>query len=158
MTTPLFVGIDPGQTTGICAFVSPHAPVVMQINAKPVFVVGIVRALIEHDVGGEGATLAVEQFVVLHRAARSSTARAGAIAREIIAVLQSLAREIDATLHLRPAAAVKPWASDWRLELAGLLEPTQHMTHARDAARHALYAAVHDGYVIDPLSSRASAR
>jgi hypothetical protein len=50
---------------------------------------------------------------------------------------------------------VKPWATDERLEAAGLLDLTKGMRHARDAARHALFTAVKDGGVPDPLSKHA---
>ena len=38
---------------------------------------------------------------------------------------------------------------------AGLLEPTKQLRHARDAARHALFAAVADCGIPDPLSRKA---
>jgi hypothetical protein len=53
---------------------------------------------------------------------------------------------------------VKPWATDTRLAAAGLMEPTTGMRHARDAARHALFAAVKTYGLPDPLSARAGAR
>lgn len=52
------------------------------------------------------------------------------------------------------AGRVKSWATDGRLLAAGLLEPTKGMTHSRDAARHALFTAVHEGKVPDPYSKR----
>jgi hypothetical protein len=57
-------------------------------------------------------------------------------------------------VFLRAAALVKPWATDRRLTAAGLLDPTAGMGHARDAARHALYAAVHLQLTTDPLSKK----
>jgi hypothetical protein len=53
---------------------------------------------------------------------------------------------------------VKPWAVDKRLHAAGLLDMTAGMRHARDAARHALFCAVKDYGLPDPLSSKAGAR
>ena len=55
-------------------------------------------------------------------------------------------------LHIRTAGEVKPWATDKRLHTAGLLDLTAGMRHARDAARHALYSAVRDYGLPDPLS------
>jgi hypothetical protein len=51
----------------------------------------------------------------------------------------------------RCAADVKPWATDKRLEAAGMLGHTSDMKHANDAARHALYTAKHDARMEDPL-------
>lgn len=57
------------------------------------------------------------------------------------------------TVTVRPPALVKPWATDRRLEAAGLMSATAGMpAHARDAARHCLYAACHDLGLRDPLS------
>jgi hypothetical protein len=53
---------------------------------------------------------------------------------------------------------VKPWATDERLAAAGLLDPTKGMRHARDAARHALFCAVRDFGLPDPLSAKARTR
>lgn len=55
----------------------------------------------------------------------------------------------------RPAAIVKPWATDKRLGTAELLAPTERFTDARDAARHMLFTSVQDCGVPDPLSARA---
>jgi hypothetical protein len=41
---------------------------------------------------------------------------------------------------------------------SGLYTPTKNMPHARDAAKHALYAAVRYGFLRDPLSQRSNAR
>jgi hypothetical protein len=42
------------------------------------------------------------------------------------------------------------WASDKKLEAAGILRPPE-MRHANDAGRHCLYAAVHDAFRPNPL-------
>lgn len=101
--------------------------------------------------------VAAEQFVVNGRAGRSRTGTGGQIARDLIGALQHLPRELAPAvvveLHLRAAGAVKPWATDKRLAEAGLLSATQALPHARDAARHALFAAVKTGLMPDPLSA-----
>ena len=58
-------------------------------------------------------------------------------------------------VHVRTASQVKTWAADARLTAAGLYAFTAGASmskHARDAARHALFCAVHDCAVPDPLS------
>ena len=80
---------------------------------------------------------------------------AGRVTRELIGVLADLAAgRPQVTVIRRPAGLVLPWATNHRLAAAGLMAPTVGMPHARDAARHALYAAVRDGGMPDPLSTR----
>lgn len=108
--------------------------------------------------GGVINALAYERFVVGRRAGRSSTPHAGAITRDMIGRLEAWAQTHCKTVHQRSAADVKPWATDKRLHAAGLLDPTTGMRHARDGARHALFCAVKDYGLPDPLSSKAGAR
>jgi hypothetical protein len=58
---------------------------------------------------------------------------------------------------IRPVADVKTWAGDERLKRAGLLDTVSPapMRHAKSAAWHCLYCAVHDCGLPDPLSRRA---
>lgn len=157
----LVIGIDPGPTPGIVALhdstIPARRPAASVIQCDHDSAILFVRAILSTvDTGMAGCRLpilAVEQFVVGPRAACSRTPSAGAVTRNLIAALR---QEFAAAVHLRqrPAAAVKPWASDVRLAAAGLLDATRGMTHARDAARHALYAAVRDQLMYDPLSAR----
>ena len=99
---------------------------------------------------GEVRILAVERFVI----ARGSM-RGGAHARRTSERAGSIAAAGERhgwTVVQRNAAQVKAWATDGRLDKAGLLDLCRGMRHARDAARHTLFAAVHDGGVPDPLS------
>jgi hypothetical protein len=102
--------------------------------------------------------IAYERFVVGRRAGQSSTAAAGARTRTMVGELESWASPSWRKVFARSAAEVKPWATDARLAACGLLEPTHGMRHARDAARHALFCAVKDWGLPDPLSARAGAR
>lgn len=151
----LVIGVDPGLTTGIVAvgwgedgrIVS--GPIAIQVHGSE-GVVPLVQTLLARKPTFE-PILAVEQFVVGNRAARSSSAHAGRVTRALIAELS----EMGVDVFTRAAALVKPWATDQRLNAAGLLDPVKGMEHARDAARHALYAAVHAGITVDPLSKKA---
>lgn len=61
-------------------------------------------------------------------------------------------------IELRTPGNVKPWTSvPDRMARAGLAKPTSKMIDAFDAGRHALFCAVHDFGVRDPLSRRVSA-
>jgi hypothetical protein len=144
------VGIDPGPVVGVAVVcTNPRfAPTVIQVNA------GSVETVLEgwHTVYAVGA-LATERFVVGPRAARSSTPAGGARARAVVELLSGWAAEKGVPHFRRSASEVKPWATDGRLAAAGLLELTKGMRHARDAARHALFCAVKDYGLPDPLSA-----
>ncbi len=150
-----FIGIDPGPVPGIvelrCDDRQLSDVIVVQCTANTV--VPIFVALLEEcSPNGWATQVQIEQFVVGRRASRSSTAAAGADTRQVIARLQAEMAHDLLSLHLKPAGAVKPWATDVRLERSGLDQATKGMRHARDAARHALYLAVHEHGLTDPLS------
>jgi hypothetical protein len=155
MTRVNVVGIDPGPVPGV---------VVLQVNNRALIHVEVVqcsaslapeilRTLLEGLGAGVVPTwLQLERFVVGRRSSRSSTAAAGQTTRDLVGQLEQVAATEGAFSIQRSAAQVKPWATDQRLERAGLLDATKGMRHAKDAARHALYRAVHDGGLTDPLS------
>lgn len=149
---PTVIGVDPGPTPGIVVLGPDSRPEVVQCSAG--VAVALVDALVDQAPGT--VLLAVEEFVVGPRAARSSSAGAGAVTRDLIGALAQLARDNEVVLVRYRAADVKPWATDRRLAAAGLVEPTKGMRHARDAARMALYASVRDAGFADPLSRGSS--
>ncbi|TDP97661.1 hypothetical protein [Labedaea rhizosphaerae] len=159
MSALLVVGVDPGQTTGIAALhfidgvLDPDLCAVLQTS--PLGVLPAVYGLTATPRGWRGIrtvpVVAAESFVVGRRASRSRTAQAGETARMILGALAEL-QGVRFVQH--PAGAVKPWATDKRIEVAGLAELTTGMRHARDACRHALYAAVHGTGARDPLSRK----
>jgi len=155
----LVIGVDPGGTTGVFAFavlsesdvVVPFlGPVAAQIRGWE-GVEPLLTGLLNRT-KGERQLMAVEDFVIGGRTARSAHPAAGQRTRILIGTAREIAADHGAEFHTRPAATVKPWATDKRLDAAGLLAATRGMPHARDAARQALYAAVHSGLIRDPLS------
>lgn len=146
------VGIDPGLTTGIARLDLSTGELEL-LQCTPGLVLPLVRELC---VGSDVLVLAVERFVVGPRAARSSTPKAGAVTRELIGALLSEGEHLADRVVLRSASEVKPWATDARLKAAGITQ--RGMPHALDAAKHALFAAVADCGIPDPLSRRAGAR
>lgn len=159
--TTCVIGVDPGPTSGVCLLclepvydipgvISPpviRTRLVFSCNSPAVF--GLVEHLLEANEGPTRIVAAGEQFV----AGRGAGARGhgAAVVREVIADLKSL----HGGWHWRSASDVKPWATDDRLKKAGLYEMTNKMIDARDAARHALFCAVHDCGLPDPLSRKA---
>lgn len=145
--TTIVLGVDPGPTTGICLLTRDGPPLAYSCCAAAAY--GLVCWLIEANEGPARIIAAGEAFVPGGGAgARMAGA---AVTRELISDLDDLMK-----FHWRSAAAVKPWAADRRLEAAGLLNLTMKMRDARDAARHALFAAVHDAGWPDPLSRKGS--
>lgn len=158
MTAQLVVGVDPGLTTGLAALTFLEGELVDSQIAVQVHgsegVVPFVQALMgRYD--NVWTLLSVEAFVIGGRSGRSSTPAGGRVARRLIGALSECGADAFTSY---PAATVKPWATDIRLQAAGILAATKGMSHARDASRHALYAAVHRGVAHDPLSSRRAAR
>lgn len=155
--TRLFVcGVDPGETSGVVAlsYLDGVLLTAQAFQCNAASTEWLVLALLDNTEGwAEDVVLAVERFVVGPRAARSRTAKAGATTRDLVGRLT--APDAGWRTVARSASEVKPWSSDERLEAATLLAPTKEMRHARDAARHALFAAVADGGIPDPLSRAA---
>lgn len=148
------VGVDPGPVTGL-AVIGPHTRHEVA-QCSPGAVVALIGALVGELPEDVPVLIAVERFVVGPRAARSATPTAGRIARGVVEDVARAFKPCSAPTGTRvierSAVDVKPWATDLRLAAAGLLDPTKGMPHARDACRHALYAAVRDGGLPDPLS------
>lgn len=158
MSVPVqFLGIDPGATTGFALLRAwPYTDLNLVVQCNHLAARVVLDGLLTYDEGCP-TVIAVERFVVGRRSARSSTAKAGEITRNLIGAIQEAAdrSSTPTTVVMRAAAAVKPWAQD-RLGPSGLLAATTGMTHARDACMHALFAACHDGGLPDPLSRKAT--
>jgi hypothetical protein len=157
------VAVDPGPTPGVAAVTGGPGPVsvaVFQCDARSV--AWLVHTLLTLPARNKRiqyrVVLAVERFVVGPRAARLAGAAAAAQTRDMIGELGALGEELaGVTVVRRAAAEVMPWATDKRLSAAGLLAITKAMPHARAAARHALFTAVRDGGLPDPLSTKVRA-
>lgn len=142
------IGIDPGPTPGI-VLLDFYGENILERHVVQCSAISLLPVL--DGLGAIGAdVIAIEKFVT-----GRGTMRAGAdgdlTRNQVERVARRYPRQVNAT---RRAADVKPWATDERLAHAGLLEPTKGMRHAKDAARHALFAAVRDAGLPDPLSRR----
>lgn len=147
------LGADPGATTGLARLDLDgfREPQLIQVT-DPSLVLATMDDLLGAQAPDE-VLFAIEQFVVGYRSARSSTPKAGRTTRDLIGTMQLWALERGIRVVLRSASEVKPWATDIRLRAAGLY--LRGAPHARDAGRHALFAAVHNCRYPDPLSARA---
>lgn len=154
----LVVGVDPGPIPGLVAIDfhrdgSPHEVQVVQCSANAAEAVLQTLILARAPRNGPMPVVQIERFVIGRGSMRSGAA--GAETRRSVELLEIAARHSDANVCVRSASEVKPWATDERLDAAGLLEATKGMRHARDAARHALFCAVRVAGVPDPLSRKA---
>ena len=155
-TVLCFIGVDPGPVTGLAVAYwdgeSWAYPGAYQCDAASA---AALAAWLARKNWRTKLLGAIEEF-------RPGT---GAGARGLHAtVTRNLVNEITAALvesgmqvKTRPAAAVKPWATDDRLRKAGLYPSVAGLPHATDAMRHALFLACRDAGVPDPLSRRRSA-
>lgn len=149
------IGIDPGPTTGICVLnldtARPgDAAEIYQCNARAA---SWLLCRICDRITGNTARAGMEPFI---RSRGPGTAmRPGQVTADQVAELNEYLTAYGVPCSAQRAGLVKPWATDKRLDAAGLLALTPGSTHARDAARHALYCAVWNCGYPDPLSRRA---
>jgi len=147
------LGIDPGPRPGV--FLARWAPGkreavlvrAWQLHDVPAAEL-LIEVLDEYDITcGQ-----IEEF----RTGRGAGTRgkAASVTREQVTELTAIAAGHGLRLAVRHSSAVMPWASDKRLRAAGLYAATKGLVHARAASKHALYCAVHDGGLPDPLSSK----
>lgn len=171
----LVIGVDPGPTPGIVALrwsVSDSGAALL-LRAEVVQCThGIAPSIVTWLLAEDGhpdlrAVVQVERFVV--RRGSGKTGRAGAVTRDLVGAVE---REVGfhsrsvsgctAAVVQENASRVKAWATDERLATVravdssdDLLALTKGMVHARDGARHALFASVLTGQAPDPLSKGA---
>lgn len=157
----LVVGVDPGPIPGVAVLgVDRDKASVTQLilQCEPDTVLTLVGNALTSSRRWELRVLAVERFVVGSRAAHLATPKAAAITRDMVGAVAAVGLGVPGVLVVqRSASEVMRWASNKRLHAADLFTPTRGKPHARAAARHALYAAVRDCNLPDPLSTRRGA-
>lgn len=144
------IGIDPGMTTGMAVAgwndgKRTWAHVAQCDAGLAPDLLHLLLARFSPRAGG------IEAFIPGAHSGR----REGTATRLLVAELARIAAQGDVALAARSAGNVKPWATDARLKAAGLLALAPGMPHARDACRHLLFSACHDGGLPDPLSRAA---
>ena len=147
-----YMGVDPGPSTGIVLlFVHDDGLwewMVFQINADASF--WLIQELYARFCP---RVISVEQFVPTNKPGTTGkdAATTRRIAEHAYQLAPTIKRQPAAVGRYRRAADVKPWASDHRLTKTKFPMGAK-FKDARDAARHAMYAAVSDGKERDPLA------
>lgn len=154
-------GVDPGPTPGIAMlhYVDGRLGWANLVQATGAVSIEILDALLtngrnEWSPPNARTLIGIERFVT-----RGRTNEAGRITLDMVGQVQQIGDDHDVAVLQRTASQVKAWATDVRLK-AVQVPRTNHtlhslatgMTHARDAARHAIFTASHDGLIPDPLS------
>lgn len=150
----IYIGVDPGPSTGIVVLVFDD-----ELNDVEWYVYQVsdnAALLLLGDLCRQWSPRVVsyEEFVPSNRAGNkgkdADTTRR--IAGQVETTAMGFSHRIPKTFIVaRKAADVKPWATDKRLEKLKFPMGAK-FKDARDAARHALYAAVRDGKERDPLA------
>lgn len=153
MTAVCVLGIDPGPVPGL--FLALWRPGERKASWARAFQCNAdgapgLLSMILAVFGGQVTHGQIEEFRTLHGA--GTRGRRASLAREQVVTLTRMAAERGVTLAVRHSSQAFPWAGDRRLQAAGLYEATAQLPHARAASRHALFCAVADGGLPDPLS------
>lgn len=159
VTITSVIGIDPGPTTGIClldyvsgcAYPLPECNVTL-IQTPAANAARVLEAYLVHYYQDSRVTKrygAVEAFRTGNAA--GTKMKTGDLTRQYVMTLTETLQLFGYYTQIRPAADIKPWATDKRLVRAGIIVNTS-LKHAGDAGRHALYAAVKDANMKDPLA------
>lgn len=152
------IGMDPGETVGLCRLtyaVDSSLLLADVVQASASTALDLLEVLLRVPKGTE-VYFQVEKFVIGRGSYRSGSP--GARTRDMVGsacTLALAAAQGHTMVSRRSAGEAKAWATDGRLKAAGLLEDTKGMGHARDATRHALFTAVAEGNIPDPLSRKA---
>jgi len=156
------IGIDPGPATGIC-FLDYRSGVLAGrtlLQSEGATAMYVIQGLLDAYYPAEAARrriASVERFVT--GAGAGSRGKNADVTRQLVMELAEVLQGWGYTVKLRNAGEVKPWATDKRLQAAGIVTGPVHgdMNHAYDAARHALFGAVETGVTPDPLIGKRQA-
>jgi hypothetical protein len=150
------LGIDPGGTSGLLL-----GAWALGRHKTPLFTrnwqcdMAATPELLEWILGSHGASIGVVAIEAWDERGRKTAGFSASAMTRLISELYGIADSRNpGHVRVRPARDVKPWATDRKLEAAGLrpeLFPAA-MKHSKDGARHALFAACKDLGLRDPMS------
>lgn len=149
---PRYMGIDPGPSTGIAVYHTHEKVPWSAFQCDGESALWLINSLL---VSWQPSVVAIEEFEVRNNG--GTTGKDAELTRRLIHFAQERAHAANTiatirnTVVTRKPGLVKPWATDKRLAMTGFPLGAK-FKDARDAARHALYAAVRDGRERDPLA------
>lgn len=157
----LIIGIDPGPVPGIASLWVHTAAGIPYWNdvefgfgqCDPDTLMDLLDSWTD-PFPPDSIILATETYVIGNRSGKSSAPKARYATIDLLERAKNYADQHGIARVTRPAGIVKPFATNERLDSAGLLAATTGSTHARDASRHLLYCAVHDCGFPDPFSKK----
>jgi hypothetical protein len=164
MTRLAVIGVDPGPCSGIVLLnwkehTTPGWPPGWvdsyqcdAVNA-PGMLTWVLRKALENECQLRGA---IEEFREGVRSTRTKNPQDAGLTRALVPTLRMTADVFGLKLRVRPAAVVKPWATDRRMDASGVWKAVPvKMIDSRSAAQQAVYESVHGGKLTDPLSRKA---
>ena len=133
------IGIDPGPKPGLVVLTTYAGRItaVTKLDGPAPDLSGLDAQL------ARASLVSMERFVIGRGTARKTKAGTAATIEQVGRLREECSRA-GVRLVEHPAGVVKPWATDDRLRAYGCYVTGNHH---RDAARHALYAAVRAGYL-----------
>lgn len=144
-----FVGVDPGPSTGLVVlryYDTPNRWISDAFQCTAGSVNFLLSAVIEDF---EPLIVAIEEFEV-RRGSGGTTGKDAEVTKRIRHKTEEMAISRGISCTVNKPGLIKPWATDKRLETIGFPLGAK-FKDARDAARHALHAAVKAGLAPDPL-------
>lgn len=154
------VGIDPGYDNGVC-FLDFRGGVLIGktlVSVNHESARGVLGAILHARYRSNGIRRrigSVEAWV--DGKPGTSAGDKAKVTRQLVMEFAEELEEFGYAVQVRKAADVKPWATDKRLEAAGIYGKDSALhgagRHAADGARHALFGAWESGICPNPLLS-----
>lgn len=153
------IGADPGPATGLMFMDYEDARLVgwSAITVPGQCAVVTLKAhILAYYAGNHVAKRvgSIEHFVTGQSA--GSRGKAADVTRQLEMEIAEILQMFGYKTTIRPAADVKPWATDKRLVAAGIplsVVGRTEFRHAMDGGRHCIYGAREAGVIPDPLAS-----
>jgi hypothetical protein len=148
------IGVDPGVTTGISFldYIDKRLAGTMQVQVDAKSATALLETLLLRFYNSKTIVQRWAQIEPF-KTGQSAGAKGepAEVTRQQAFILGETLQMYGYHTELRKKGDISTWGSNKRLEKAGIIRQLDGMRHANDASRHALYCAVHDAHMPDPL-------